>query len=91
MLLKINVSDTGMGIKPEALPHLFDSFRRVDEEKNRHIEGTGLGLSIVKQLVGLMGGEITVNSVYTEGSTFAVTLKQRVSSDKRIIVKVYSC
>ncbi len=83
-LLKINVSDTGMGIRPEALPHLFDSFQRVDEEKNRHIEGTGLGLSIVKQLVELMEGEITVNSVYTEGSTFAVTLKQRISSDKRI-------
>ncbi len=48
-LLKINVSDTGMGIKAEALPHLFDTFKRVDEEKNRYIEGTGLGLSIVKQ------------------------------------------
>ncbi len=83
-LLKINVSDTGMGIKPEALPHLFDTFQRVDEEKNRHIEGTGLGLSIVKQLVELMEGEITVNSVYSEGSTFAVTLKQGVSSDKKI-------
>ncbi len=83
-LLKINVSDTGMGIKPEALPHLFDTFQRVDEEKNRHIEGTGLGLSIVKQLVELMDGEITVNSVYSEGSTFAVTLKQGVSSDKKI-------
>ncbi len=83
-LLKVNVSDTGMGIKPEALPHLFDTFQRVDEEKNRHIEGTGLGLSIVKQLVELMDGEITVNSVYSEGSTFAVTLKQGVSSDKRI-------
>ncbi|MCR5109277.1 MAG: DegV family EDD domain-containing protein [Lachnospiraceae bacterium] len=82
--LKINVSDTGMGIKPESLPHLFDSFRRIDEEKNRHIEGTGLGLSIVKQLVGLMDGEITVNSVYTEGTSFEVTLKQGVSSDKNI-------
>ncbi|MCR5686547.1 MAG: DegV family EDD domain-containing protein [Lachnospiraceae bacterium] len=84
VLLKINVSDTGMGIKPEALPHLFDTFRRVDEEKNRYIEGTGLGLSIVKQLVELMDGEITVNSVYSEGSTFAVTLRQSVSSDERI-------
>ncbi len=83
-LLKINVSDTGMGIKPEALPHLFDTFQRVDEEKNRHIEGTGLGLSIVKQLVELMNGEITVNSVYSQGSTFAVTLRQGISSDKRI-------
>lgn len=84
VLLKINVSDTGMGISPDALPHLFDTFRRVDEEKNRHIEGTGLGLSIVKQLVELMDGEITVNSVYGQGSTFAVTLKQGISSEKRI-------
>ena len=84
VLLMIQVSDTGMGIKPEALPHLFDTFQRVDEEKNRHIEGTGLGLSIVKQLVELMNGEITVNSVYTQGSTFAVTIKQGISSDERI-------
>ena len=83
-MLKINVSDTGMGIRPEALPHLFDSFQRVDEEKNRHIEGTGLGLSIVKQLVELMGGEVRVNSVYGEGSVFAVEVKQGISSDKRI-------
>ena len=84
VLLKINVSDTGMGIKAEALPHLFDSFQRQDEEKNRYIEGTGLGLSIVKQLVELMDGEITVNSVYEQGTTFAVVLKQGISSDKRI-------
>ncbi len=83
-LLVIQISDTGMGIKPEALPHLFDTFQRVDEEKNRYIEGTGLGLSIVKQLVELMGGEISVNSVYSQGSTFMVTLKQGVSSDKKI-------
>lgn len=84
VILMIQVSDTGMGIKPEAIPHLFDTFQRVDEEKNRHIEGTGLGLSIVKQLVELMDGQITVNSVYTEGSAFTVTLRQGVSSDKRI-------
>ncbi len=84
IMLLISVSDTGMGIKQEALPHLFDSFQRVDEEKNRHIEGTGLGLSIVKQLVELMGGEITVNSVYTEGSIFTVTLKQRVADGQAI-------
>ena len=83
-LFKINVSDTGMGIKAEALPHLFDTFQRQDEEKNRHIEGTGLGLSIVKQLVELMDGEIKVSSVYGQGSVFSVTLKQGISSDKRI-------
>lgn len=84
VILKIRVADSGMGIKPESLPHLFDTFQRLDEEKNRFIEGTGLGLSIVKQLVELMGGSITVNSVYGQGSTFSVTLKQQVSSEKRI-------
>ncbi|RKM61297.1 DegV family EDD domain-containing protein [Butyrivibrio sp. CB08] len=84
VLLKITVTDSGMGIKAEALPHLFDTFQRVDEEKNRYIEGTGLGLSIVKQLVELMDGTITVNSVYTQGSAFQVTLKQGIASDKKI-------
>ena len=77
--LVISIADTGMGIKKEALPYLFDAFKRVDEEKNRHIEGTGLGLSIVKQLVELMDGTVTVNSVYGEGSTFTVTIKQTIS------------
>ena len=83
-LLTISISDTGMGIKKEALPYLFDAFKRVDEEKNRHIEGTGLGLSIVKQLVELMGGTVTVNSVYGEGSTFVVTLRQVVTDPAQI-------
>ena len=83
-LIMISVSDTGMGIKKESLPYLFDAFKRVDEEKNRHIEGTGLGLSIVKQFAELMGGNITVNSVYGEGSTFTVTLNQGVSDPTQI-------
>ena len=84
VMLSITISDTGMGIKKESLPYLFDAFKRVDEEKNRHIEGTGLGLSIVKQLTELMGGTITVNSVYGEGSSFTVLLKQGIS-DKTAI------
>ena len=82
--LMISVSDTGMGIKKEDIPYLFDAFKRVDEGKNRHIEGTGLGLSIVKQLIELMDGSITVNSVYGEGSTFTLLLKQKVSDHNRI-------
>ncbi len=70
------IKDTGVGIKKENLPHLFNAFKRVDEDKNKYIEGTGLGLSIVKQLVELMGGTIEVNSVYTVGSTFIITLPQ---------------
>ena len=79
-----SVSDTGMGIKKESIPYLFSTFKRVDEEKNRYIEGTGLGLSIVKQLVTLMGGSIEVNSVYTKGSTFMVTLPQKVVSEEQV-------
>ncbi len=78
--LLFSVTDTGMGIKQDSLPYLFDAFLRVDEEKNRRIEGTGLGLSIVKQLVDLMGGDIAVNSVYTQGSTFTVSLWQKVTN-----------
>ncbi|MCR5304198.1 MAG: response regulator, partial [Lachnospiraceae bacterium] len=84
VMLSFSVSDTGMGIKKEALPDLFNAFKRVDEEKNRNIEGTGLGLSIVKQLVDLMDGTVSVNSVYGEGSTFVVTLKQGVTDSSPI-------
>lgn len=84
VLLKVNVTDSGMGIKADALPHLFDTFQRQDEEKNRYIEGTGLGLSIVKQLVGLMDGEIKVDSVYTHGTTFLVEVRQGVSSTETL-------
>ena len=80
ILLMFSVIDTGMGIKQDSIPYLFDAFQRVDEEKNNKIEGTGLGLSIVKQLVTLMDGKITVNSVYTQGSTFMVALWQKVTS-----------
>ena len=82
--ISYSVTDTGMGIRKESIPHLFGAFKRVDEEKNRYIEGTGLGLSIVKQLVELMGGEIAVNSVYTKGSTFVVTLPQEILGDEEI-------
>ena len=79
-----SVTDTGKGIKKESLPHLFTAFRRVDEEENRYIEGTGLGLSIVKELTELMGGTVSVNSVYTQGSTFVIEIPQTVSDFEMI-------
>ena len=79
VVLMFSVSDTGMGIKQEVIPYLFNAFKRLDEGKNAGIEGTGLGLSIVKQLVDMMGGRITVDSIYTQGSTFTVTLRQKVT------------
>ncbi|MBE5923440.1 MAG: DegV family EDD domain-containing protein [Lachnospiraceae bacterium] len=84
VVLMFSVIDTGMGIKQDAIPYLFDAFQRVDEEKNSRIEGTGLGLSIVKQLVDLMGGRVTVNSVYGQGSTFTVTLRQKVTNSDAV-------
>ena len=84
VLVTYSVEDTGMGIRKESIPYLFDAFRREDERANRYIEGTGLGLSIVKQLVDLLGGEISVNSIYTKGSTFVFTLEQEISDEKSI-------
>ena len=78
------VEDTGMGIKKEDIPYLFTAFKRVDEDNTKHIEGTGLGLSIVKQFLDLMGGKVTVNSVYTKGSTFVIEIPQKAVSDKEI-------
>ena len=78
------VTDTGIGIKKESIPYLFTAFRRVEEDKTRYIEGTGLGLSIVKKLVDLMGGKITVNSVYTKGSTFIIEIPQKAAVDDPI-------
>ena len=83
-LVTYSVEDTGMGIRKESIPHLFDAFKRVDERRNRYIEGTGLGLSIVKQLCDLLGGEISVNSIYTKGSTFVFTLEQETVGDQQI-------
>lgn len=78
------VEDTGMGIKKESLPYLFTAFKRVDEQSNKYIEGTGLGLSIVKEFVEMMHGKISVNSVYTQGSTFVVTIPQGIEDERAV-------
>lgn len=82
--LCIIVKDTGIGIKEEDIGQIFNSYNRADEKENRHIEGTGLGLSITKRLVDAMGGNISVESVYGEGSTFTILLPQVVISDEPI-------
>ena len=82
--LKISVADTGIGIRKEDIPHLYKNFSRVDEKNNLRVEGTGLGLSIAKQLLDLMGGEITVDSIYTKGTVFTIELKQEIVDDTPI-------
>jgi signal transduction histidine kinase/CheY-like chemotaxis protein len=101
--LEVIVSDTGIGIKEEDIPKLFENFRQLDKEKNRGIVGTGLGLSITKNLVVMMGGEIIVRSVYGGGSDFTVylplvegdpsktavkTMRERVTASDNVTVLV---
>lgn len=70
----INVTDTGMGISPEDLKHIFQKFYRADNSQTRTIGGTGLGLYLVQQRVEAMGGKVWAESSFGEGSTFYVSL-----------------
>lgn len=82
--LIIQVKDTGIGIKQEDFGKLFDSFQRLEEKRNRTIEGTGLGLNLTKRLIEMMGGTLTVESVYGEGSTFTARIPQEVRSGEQM-------
>ena len=84
LALKIIVKDTGIGIKEEDISKLFNGFERLDQKQNRDVEGTGLGLAITAKIVDLMQGELQVQSVYGEGSTFTVRLPQQVIRPERI-------
>jgi len=72
LLLRIDVSDTGIGIAKEQFGTLFKPFSQLDDTSTRKFGGTGLGLSIVKGLVELMGGDVQVASNLGQGSTFSV-------------------
>ena len=82
--LSFVVNDTGIGIKEEDQKKLFRDFERLDQEKNRNIEGTGLGLAITSMLLDLMGGSISLKSIYGEGSTFTIILPQTVMEESPI-------
>jgi len=74
--IRIEVADTGIGIAPEFLPHVFDRFRQADSTTTRHYGGLGIGLAIVHDLVRLHGGEVEVHSPgVDQGATFAVTFR----------------
>lgn len=72
--LEIRVSDTGIGIPAEKLPHVFERFFQVEDNRTRSYEGTGIGLSLVKELTELMGGKIKVESAVGKGTVFSLTL-----------------
>ncbi|MCL1917736.1 MAG: ATP-binding protein [Peptococcaceae bacterium] len=80
----ITVSDTGTGIPAESLPTLFEAFEQADVEKHRDKTGTGLGLTISRSLVEMMGGQITVESVYGRGTSFHVEIP-KVLGDETLI------
>ena len=71
---RVRVEDSGIGIPPEALPHIFDRFYRVDKARSLHDTGGGLGLSICQWIAQAHGGQITVQSRSGYGSTFIVAL-----------------
>ena len=76
--LCFEVQDSGIGIKDEDMPKLFEEFQRIEEKKNRSIEGTGLGMSITVQLLKLMDSTLNVESEYGKGSRFFFQIKQEV-------------
>jgi len=71
----LKVSDTGIGIRPDQIPHLFDRFRQAEGSANRSYEGSGLGLSLVKELVELHGGQVSVDSTCGTGTTFTIWMR----------------
>ena len=79
--LFVDVTDTGIGIREEDIGALFESFTRLEEKRNRHIEGTGLGMSITTKLLEMMGSKLEVKSVYGEGSSFFFTLEQTIADE----------
>src|SRR5262249_13656670 len=73
-ILKISVRDTGIGISPQRLETIFESFRQGESGLNRNYSGLGLGLAVARKLASLMEGAITVQSRVNEGSTFSLSI-----------------
>ncbi|HSI11980.1 MAG TPA: ATP-binding protein, partial [Chthoniobacter sp.] len=72
--VEVRVEDTGLGIPPTDLPHIFERFYRADKARTREMGGTGLGLSIVKHIIQLHGGSVAAESKYGKGTTIILQL-----------------
>lgn len=84
--LHVTVEDTGIGIAPDQLDHIFGEFAQVESESNRKFEGTGLGLAITRKLIELMGGTIWVESELGAGTCFGFSLRLGLAEDKGAFV-----
>ena len=87
MIVRIRISDTGIGMSQDYLTKIFEAFTREKNTTKSKIAGTGLGMSIVKNYVELLGGTIDVESEPGKGSTFTVTLKHRIADESYYVKK----
>lgn len=78
-----SVTDTGYGMEPDFVTHIFEPFTRAESSVTNKVQGTGLGMAITKNIVDLMGGTITVESEVNMGSRFAITLMLKIDPDAR--------
>ena len=85
---KVSVIDSGIGMPPEELPHIFNKFRQIDSSSTRKVGGSGLGLSIVKGLVQAHKGNVWVESKVGKGTTFFFTLAKGMNVERKEEIKV---
>ena len=86
--LTFKIEDSGIGIRKADNDKLFEKFERLDQEQS-DIQGTGLGLVITKKLLDLMGGKISFESVYQQGTTFTITLQQDIVDNTQVAIEKY--
>jgi len=89
--IEIEITDTGIGIEPEKLEHIFDKFTQADNSTTRVYGGTGLGLTISKRIVEHMGGNMTVNSTLGKGSTFCFNVPLPIDTTAKRIKRDTAC